>query len=125
MARRVVGGRQPPGTNRSRRLFGGRRAGPDAEQTAKEGRRGPKGRRRPSTPGNQSQPKACEGGAPWPEGSSAAVNPREPIAAEGLQAPCCELVNVPPCHGAARRKDGSGGGGEAVGWATARFSVGR
>ena len=37
------------------------RAGPDAEQAAKEGRRGPKGRRRPSTPGNQSQPKACSG----------------------------------------------------------------
>ena len=40
-----VGELEPPGTNRSRRL-------------AKEGRRGPKGRRRPSTPGNQSQPKA-------------------------------------------------------------------
>ena len=33
-----------------------------------------------------------EGGVPWPEGSSAASNPWEPIAAEGLQAPCCELV---------------------------------
>ena len=27
-----------------------------------------------------------EGGAPWPEGSSAAATPWEPIAAEGLQA---------------------------------------
>ena len=37
-----------------------------------------------------------EGGVPWPEGSSAASNPWEPIAAEGLQAPCCELVNASP-----------------------------
>ena len=46
---------RPPWSPRMKRTAA-MRAGPDAEQAAKEGRRGPKGRRRSSTPGNQSQP---------------------------------------------------------------------